>query len=140
MTTLTDPVESPTPSTVTADTSLFNNPERLRERASALEAAKHGEPVDKECDGCWIELEAVSSFFFDRRYRARPSKLPPHQQRVIDEKRELDERLAKLRTFLQGTIFMMLDDGEKDCLVCQESTMEMYSDLLGERLALWGIS
>lgn len=62
----------PEPRKCTVDINLLNNPERLRERADAIEAANRGEPVDKWCDGAWIQLESITAFFFDRRYRARP--------------------------------------------------------------------
>lgn len=43
--------------------------------------------------------------------------LAPHQQRVLDEKRELDERLAKLEAFiLDNPAWKALDKGEKDRL------------------------
>lgn len=67
--------EDPTPTEVLVDTSLLNDPTRLRERADALDAAEVGSPVDKWCDGEWIQLESISAFFYDRRYRARPAQL-----------------------------------------------------------------
>jgi hypothetical protein len=60
------------PVTCSVDVSLLNDPARLRERADALDAFERGEPVDKRCDGKWIELESQTEFFYDRRYRARP--------------------------------------------------------------------
>lgn len=64
--------EEPTPQNVLVDTSLLNDPQRLRERADALEANSNGKPVDKWCDGEWIPLQEITAFFYDRRYRARP--------------------------------------------------------------------
>lgn len=66
-------IEESTPMNCLVDTSLFNDPDRLRERALALEAAKEGKPVDRWNEGKWIQLESISAFFYDRRYRARSS-------------------------------------------------------------------
>lgn len=59
------------------DISLLNNPSRLRERADAIDAWNAGNPVDKYIDGHWIQIEEQTAFFFDRRYRARPTSTPP---------------------------------------------------------------
>jgi hypothetical protein len=61
--------------------------------------------------------------------------LQPHQQRVVDEKAELDERLAKLVDFTRTSIFAGLDAEERNRLDQQAATMAMYSDILGDRIA-----
>ena len=63
------------------------------------------------------------------------SALPAHQQRVIDEKRDLDEKLTKLGGFFDTSIFAALDEGEKSRLERQEEVMTKYSLILGERIA-----
>ena len=63
------------------------------------------------------------------------STMQPHQQRVVDEKAELDERLAKLVAFTKTPIFEGLDIAERDRLDQQAATMTMYSDILGDRIA-----
>jgi len=63
------------------------------------------------------------------------STTQPHQQRVVDEKAELDERLAKLVAFTKTPIFGGLDSAERDRLGQQAATMAMYSDILGDRIA-----
>ncbi len=74
---------------------------------------------------------------FDNAYRARPLALglAPRQQRVVDEKAELDERLEKLVAFTRTTIFAGLDVEERNRLDQQAATMAMYSDILGDRIA-----
>jgi hypothetical protein len=74
---------------------------------------------------------------FDNAYRARPLvvDLAPHQQRVVDEKAELDERLEKLIAFTRTPIFAGLDAEERNRLDQQAATMAMYSDILGDRIA-----
>jgi hypothetical protein len=74
---------------------------------------------------------------FDNAYRARPLTpgLAPHQQRVVDEKAELDERLRKLMSFTCTPTFSALPGPERDRLAKQADTMAKYSEILGERIA-----
>ena len=58
-----------------------------------------------------------------------------HQQRVVDEKTELDEKLDKLNSFIESNpIFGELPNAEKDRLNRQEVYMSLYSKVLGERI------
>jgi len=61
-------------------------------------------------------------------------ELQPHQQRVVDEKRELDEKLAKLDAFGRTPLFASLAAEEQGRLNRQHSIMEQYSAVLGERI------
>lgn len=61
--------------------------------------------------------------------------LLPHQQRVVDEKSELDEKLGKLTAFFPSAIFAGLDGAERERLQRQAVHMAAYSDVLGERIA-----
>jgi hypothetical protein len=62
--------------------------------------------------------------------------IPDYQQRVIDEKSELDEKIAKLGDFIQSSaIFQDLPSDEKERLVRQHSCMGEYSEILGERIS-----
>jgi hypothetical protein len=61
--------------------------------------------------------------------------LQPHQQRVVDEKAELDERREKLDKFLDTETFENLPQHEKTLLVRQSYLMLEYSNILGERIA-----
>jgi hypothetical protein len=56
------------------------------------------------------------------------------QQRVVDEKKELDDKIAKLETFSEGPIFGGLSEAEQGRLSKQVEYMQMYSDVLGERI------
>lgn len=77
---------------------------------------------------------------FERKYRADAEapapELAPHQQRVVDEKDELDKKLAALGAFL-GTnpIFGGLPEPERMRLYAQHRAMTTYSSILGERIA-----
>jgi hypothetical protein len=74
---------------------------------------------------------------FDNAYRARPivSGLALHQQRVVDEKAELDERFEKLRAFIRTPTFNGVDGAEQDRLCQQVAVMGRLSDILGDRIA-----
>lgn len=63
------------------------------------------------------------------------STMQPHQQRVVDEKAELDERAAKLHAFINTTWFAGLDEAERHRMRTQFVAMNTYSDILGERIA-----
>ena len=58
------------------------------------------------------------------------------QQRVVDEKAELDDKLAKLVKFIEGSdIFKTIPEAEQTRLVRQAGFMRQYSDVLKERIA-----
>ena len=64
--------------------------------------------------------------------------LKPHQERVVAEKKELDEKLVKLHAFCFGSdtkIFGTLPPEERDRLESQYTVMKQYSDILGQRIA-----
>ena len=63
--------------------------------------------------------------------------LAPHQQRVVQEKEELDEKLSKLSAFIDSPNFTITvnDENEIARLVCQEEIMKDYSEILAERIA-----
>jgi hypothetical protein len=63
--------------------------------------------------------------------------LQPYQQRVVDEKRELDERRTRLAAFILGDAFGSLPMQERSLLSDQFSAMCEYSRLLGERIKLF---
>jgi hypothetical protein len=62
-----------------------------------------------------------------------------YQERVVSEKRELDERIFALMRFITeegvNTVFESLPDGEKSRLRIQLSVMQAYGRVLGERIA-----
>lgn len=63
-------------------------------------------------------------------------ELPPHVQRVIGEKAQLDDRLAKLSAFLKTSAFKDLTIKSQELLTSQCDAMGVYSDLLEQRLGL----
>lgn len=63
------------------------------------------------------------------------SHMPPHQQRVIGEKAQLDDKLTKLTAFLQGETFKALPEDEQDRLLRQSIAMRDYAAALDERIS-----
>jgi crAss001_48 related protein len=62
--------------------------------------------------------------------------MQPHQQRVVDEKTELDTKLDKLKAFIMDSpIFKTLPVDEQKRLNAQYDVMEQYSKILKERIA-----
>lgn len=60
--------------------------------------------------------------------------LVPHQQRVVDEKKELDDRREKLDAFSGTDTFRALPEDEQDRLRRQWDAMRTYSSVLQERI------
>jgi hypothetical protein len=59
------------------------------------------------------------------------------QQRVIDEKKQLDERIEKLAIFIQGELYNTLDPVEQKRLTDQIHAMDSYARILGQRIGAW---
>jgi hypothetical protein len=63
-------------------------------------------------------------------------ELQPHQQRVVDEKAELDKKAHALSDFIGNSdIFPTLDAAEQERLKEQNDVMWQYSEILGARIA-----
>lgn len=61
---------------------------------------------------------------------------PSHQQRVIDEKADLDGKLAALHKFIaESPLWERLDLAERWRLTTQSHLMVEYSAILGARIA-----
>lgn len=62
--------------------------------------------------------------------------MQPHQQRVIDESKELEERLDKLNYFIvKSPIYAQLEEEHKEDLQRQQKAMTDYSIALHIRIA-----
>jgi hypothetical protein len=62
-------------------------------------------------------------------------RMQPHQQRVVDEKAELSEKLNKLEAFESGAIFAGLPPAEQTRLTRQLFIMKLYEQVLSERIS-----
>lgn len=60
--------------------------------------------------------------------------MEPYQQRVVDEKHELDAKIAKLDAFMAGDEWHALSQTQQQLLNRQRAAMVSYADALSERL------
>ena len=60
-----------------------------------------------------------------------------HQQRVVAERNELEEKLKKLTTFRLGPIHASLSHQERELLAEQAAAMTLYSSVLARRILLF---
>lgn len=63
--------------------------------------------------------------------------MQPHQQRVLDEKNELGERLEKLLSFIGTDFYRGLPEKERELLFFQSQVMEDYYEVLEQRIELF---
>ena len=62
-------------------------------------------------------------------------ELQPHQQRVVEEKKELDIKIKALQTFIErNEMFYFTSTEEKSDMRRQLHTMETYSQILQRRI------
>lgn len=64
--------------------------------------------------------------------------LPPHQQRVVAEYKQLDDRIEKLRAFLKTPMFAGLSETEQNMLKVQGDAMTSYLLVLDARIEHFG--
>lgn len=63
--------------------------------------------------------------------------MKPYQERIIEEKDQLDLKKDKLSVFVQSPYFVEMDDSEQRLLSLQLALMEEYSAVLGQRISLF---
>lgn len=61
--------------------------------------------------------------------------MKPHQQRVVDEKSSLDEKIGKLVAFMDSDASQVLSLSEEDDLEEQLEYMQKYSEVLERRIS-----
>ena len=96
------------------------------------------ENFDAEIGRCVARDNAISKvwqllgYALKERLATAPTS---YQERVIEEKRALDEKLEKLCAFHETAIFAALPVEEQDRLIRQSVAMGDYSNVLAERIA-----
>ena len=58
------------------------------------------------------------------------------KKRLVVERDELDDKLAKLEAFIGSARFENLDERNRKLLVSQCDVMRQYSDILAERIGI----
>lgn len=76
----------------------------------------------EQFDAAYVEIGDVSG-------------MPAHQQRVVAEKAELDNRRFKLAGFIGTPLYFSLSKDEQLRMSNQKMVMADYSQVLGERIA-----
>ncbi len=76
------------------------------------------------------EIKAISE-----KQKQANKTMKPHQERVIEEKKELDEHGDRLDQFILSEQFQSLPSAEQERLKRQLEIMGEYSEVLGERIA-----
>lgn len=62
--------------------------------------------------------------------------MQPHQQRVVDEKAELENKVTKLNAFITSSlVFTDLDATQQGLLMAQVGAMNSYLEILNLRIA-----
>jgi hypothetical protein len=64
----------------------------------------------------------------------------PHVQRVLDEKAQLEDRIAKLDKFIDDPAFKAIPAAHQKLLLQQAAVMKDYSTILNQRLALFPVA
>lgn len=59
------------------------------------------------------------------------------QKRVVEERAELCEKLSRLRQFKTMAEYAKMDRQQRTLLDRQADVMQAYSDILGQRIALF---
>lgn len=64
-------------------------------------------------------------------------ELLPHQQRVVDEVKDVSARLVRLDVFMRQPAFRELPDAEQNLLAKQGDILEALQGVLHDRIRLW---
>lgn len=64
--------------------------------------------------------------------------MQPYQQRVVDERAELEDKISKLAAFRKTDLHKSLDAVDRELLKQQFRAMMRYSNILGERIVRFG--
>jgi len=61
--------------------------------------------------------------------------IPDYVQRIMDEQKQLGERIDKLGAFLKTEMFTTLNSRQRALMIEQREVMREYHDILDARLA-----
>ena len=89
--------------------------------------------IKGECYPCKPDIFAAT---YDEVPQAIASNLPPHQQRVLDEKQCRDIEISKLDEFIErNALFRQLESAEQSRMRRQLDVMRELSTILADRIA-----
>lgn len=98
--------------------------------------------MEEVVNSLWSHLGFVLQWAkYGLNFKSKGNEYPPHIQRVIEEYKELEDKIDKLNKFINGnSIFKGLDAEERNNLSCQLSVMRKYSEILLSRLTKVGVN
>lgn len=98
--------------------------------------------MEEVVNDLWSHLGFVLQWAkYGLNFKSKGNEYPPHIQRVIEEYKELEDKIDKLNKFINGnSIFKGLDAEERNNLSCQLSVMRKYSEILLSRLTKVGVN
>lgn len=100
-----------------------------KEIRGKLEEAEYQEQLHEDI----IDMHGIAI----KQEKGAESGLQPYQERVVAEKNRLQERLDKLVYFGGTNIYDLLPQGEQARLHRQLLIMQLYLQVLEERIAAW---
>lgn len=59
----------------------------------------------------------------------------PHQQRVVEELEQLNDKIEKLTSFMLGNIYISLPAVDQGLLMVQIRCMRLYAETLSDRIS-----
>lgn len=120
---------------VTEEYALANPDTTVGEEDPAADDVPQPVEVESKGDKKAKDKQEEAVIVADDSVTVEPVKvLEDWQQRVVDEKAELDKKLAALATFQNTQTHNALPREERDRLVRQRRYMEQYSQVLNERV------
>ncbi len=60
-----------------------------------------------------------------------------YQERMIQEKKGLDDKIEKLQAFMNSALFPLVSAKEQELLRAQRGAMRWYSKILEDRIAIF---
>lgn len=66
--------------------------------------------------------------------------MQPHEERVVAEQKELNDKINKLNGFIGGNAFNALPEEDRALLEEQSRYMSAYSGVLHERIKRFGVA
>lgn len=101
---------------------------------------KYGQGVGNDgAVGCWqAMIDAVLGKTSMSEPEVSPISRPAYQQRVMEEKADLDGKLARLNRFIGHGTYRALTPREQHLLHQQAWAMRSYQAALRDRIEMWG--
>lgn len=98
----------------------------------AAVAAVDGYLVDEDGQQSWSPKPVFEAAYVEV---GDVDHLEPHQQRVVAESKQLEDRLNKLQIFLRTDLYAGLPEEDRELLKMQADAMALYLGIINTRVA-----